>query len=225
MSKNILITGATGNLGSAVAKFFVEAGHQVIGTLSPGRKAPESEVDFYECDLQDAHATQQLFSTLKKKYKTLDAAILLVGGFGMGSIENASSEDMLKMFNLNYLTAFNCSQNAYQWMKENEGGRMIMVGAKPAVEGGGSEVLPYAVSKSAVMKLAELLSESGKAHNIQASVIIPSIIDTRVNRESMPDANFADWVTPEEIAESIGFLVSEKASPLRDAVFKLYKNA
>ncbi len=160
-----------------------------------------------------------------KKYQKLDAVIMLVGGFAMGNIREASSDDMMKMLTLNYFTAFHSAQNAIKWMNEATGGKLIFVGAKPAVEGGGAAVLPYAISKSAVIKLAEIINEDKNNKNIQASVIIPSIIDTPPNREGMPDANFDNWVKPEEIAENIAFLISDKANVLRDTVLKIYNNS
>jgi len=225
MSKNVLITGAAGNLGSAVSKKLISEGYSVIGTIVPGHRAPENGVDFYECDLTDEKATQAFFQTLTKKYQKMDAVIMLVGGFAMGNIREASSDDMMKMLTLNYFTAFHSAQNAINWMNEATGGKLIFVGAKPAVEGGGAAVLPYAISKSAVIKLAEIINEDKNNKNIQASVIIPSIIDTPPNREGMPDANFDNWVKPEEIAENIAFLISDKANVLRDTVLKIYNNS
>lgn len=225
MSKNVLITGAAGNLGSAVSKKLISEGYSVIGTIVPGHRAPENGVDFYECDLTDEKVTQAFFQTLMKKYQKLDAVIMLVGGFAMGNIREASSDDMMKMLTLNYFTAFHSAQNAIKWMNEATGGKLIFVGAKPAVEGGGAAVLPYAISKSAVIKLAEIINEDKNNKNIQASVIIPSIIDTPPNREGMPDANFDNWVKPEEIAENIAFLISDKANVLRDTVLKIYNNS
>ncbi|MEQ8580905.1 MAG: SDR family NAD(P)-dependent oxidoreductase [Marinoscillum sp.] len=225
MSKNVLITGAAGNLGSAVSKKLISEGYSVIGTLVPGHKAPENGVDFYECDLTDERATQIFFQTIRTKYQKLDAVIMLVGGFAMGNIREVSSEDMMKMLTLNYFTAFHSAQNAIKWMNEATGGKLIFVGAKPAIEGGAGAVLPYAISKSAVIKLAEIINEDKNNKNIQASVIIPSIIDTPPNREGMPDANFDNWVKPEEIAENIAFLISEKANVLRGTVLKIYNNS
>lgn len=225
MSKNVLITGAAGNLGSAVSKKLISEGYSVIGTIVPGHRAPENGVDFYECDLTDEKVTQAFFQTLMKKYQKLDAVIMLVGGFAMGNIREASSDDMMKMLTLNYFTAFHSAQNAIKWMNEATGGKLIFVGAKPAVEGGGAAVLPYAISKSAVIKLAEIINEDKNNKNIQASVIIPSIIDTPPNQEGMPDANFDNWVKPEEIAENIAFLISDKANVLRDTVLKIYNNS
>lgn len=224
MPKNILITGATGNLGTAISNKLSEEGHTVFGTVEYGHAKPENKIDYFECDLADESETQELFKKLKSTYKSLDAAICLVGGFAMGNISNSTAKDMTDMFTLNFMTAYNCAKEAYDWMNRSKGGQLIFVGAKPALEGGAAEVLPYAISKSAVIKLAGILNES-ENENIQASVIVPSIIDTPQNRKAMPKANFEDWVTTDELADKVREIISDEKSPLRGNVNKVYNNA
>lgn len=225
MSKTFLVTGAAGNLGSAVTDLLLKEGHQVIGTFVPGHDYPNSEVDFRPCDLTNSDDTEDFFVSLKKSHQKIDGVVMLVGGFSMGNLLSTHSNDINKMISLNLMTAYNTSKYATDWMHNNGGTKLIFVGAKPAIEGGASGVLSYAISKSAVIKLAEIINEDEDLKDIHASVIIPSIIDTPPNRASMPDANFNDWVTPQEIAENISFLLSDKANPLRETVLKLYKNS
>lgn len=224
MPKNILITGSTGNLGKTISKSLSEEGFTVFGTVEYGHAKPEYNVDFFECDLADELETRELFKKLKTKYKFLDAAIFLVGGFAMGNITTATSRDMMDMFKLNYMTAYHCAKEAYDWMHRSNGGQLVFIGAKPALDGGAAEVLPYAVSKNAVIKLAEIINES-ESNEIQASVIVPSIIDTPDNRKAMPDANFSDWVTPEAISDVIKEIISDQGSPLRGTVHRIYNKA
>ena len=223
MAKNILITGTTGGLGTAVAKKFISEGNTIFGSITPGKSTPDDGVNYFEADLTSLDSVSALFGKLSDK--SLEAGVFLVGGFGMGNLENTTKEDIQKQLDLNFLTAFYCCQNLYPLLTKNGGGKIVLIGAKPALEGGGAETLAYTIAKTTVIKLAEIINESGKEDNIQASVVVPSIIDTPTNRKSMPEANFSDWVTPEAIAESIHFLVSEKGNPLRDTVLKLYGNS
>lgn len=225
MSKNILITGATGNLGSAVTERLIKEGYNIIATTRPGKTPQVAGVDFYECDLADEGSVKGCFDRIKPNYKKLDAAVMLAGGFAMGNVRESTSEDLEKMFALNFYTAYFAAQQSILWMNETGGGKLIFTASKPAIEGGGAAVLPYALSKNAVIKLAEAINEDSDNKNIQASVIAPSIIDTPPNREGMPNANFDDWVKPEEIAEQVNFLVSNLSNPLRDTVLKVYNNS
>lgn len=154
----------------------------------------------------------------------ISALVLLVGGFGMGNIGNTSTDDIQKMVALNFNTAYNLIKPYLANAKsQSQQGNIIVVGAKPATNLSGSgETLAYALSKAMVMNLAEVINGSTKEHNVKASVVIPSIIDTPPNRSSMPDANFSDWVQPSAIAQLMVQICSKDFSPVRDGVYKIY---
>ena len=226
--KNVLITGATGNLGTAVCSAFVEAGYHVIGTVENenGDESHDMEnIEFHGIDLTREEKVKSLFEKLKSKYSSLHAAICIAGGFGMSNISNTSKKDIEYQFSLNFLTAFNTAKYAYEWMKQEKFGRIILIGSKPALDGGGAEVLPYAIAKGAVIQLADILNETGPKNGIITSVVAPGIIDTPPNRDAMSGANFEDWVTPEAIAGNILHLVSKEANALRQPVLRLYNNS
>ena len=76
---------------------------------------------------------------------------------------------------------------------------------------------PYAASKSAVARLTEGLAAELKTKRIRVNAVLPSIIDTPANRADMPNADFASWVTADELAEVIAFLLSDRASGITGA--------
>ena len=103
---------------------------------------------------------------------------------------------------------------------------MVFVGSRSALKASeGMHSVAYALSKTLLFKLSELLNAEGAAHNIVTSVVVPSIIDTLVNREGMPHADFSRWVRPEEIAEVMAFIAGDHGNVLRDPVVKVYGNA
>lgn len=225
MNKTLLITGATGNLGSVVSSRLAHEGHQILATVTPGHPHPNNTFSFFECDLTSEQSVLQAFESMQEQYSRLDGVLMLAGGFDMGNIQTATSSEMLKMFELNYMTAFHISQCAINWMQKTGGGDLIFVGAKPALEGNAASMLPYAISKSAVIKLAEIINSDTAQTSVKASVIVPSIIDTPANRASISGARFSDWVTPETIAEAISFLLSTSAKAWRQSVLKIYGNS
>lgn len=225
MGKNILITGATGNLGLAVVKQLQSEGHQILATTRPGKYQSIDGIDFYECDLSNEHSVNECFAKMKNNYQQLDATVMLAGGFGMGNIRESGKDSLDRMFAINFYTAYFTAQQSILWMNETGGGKLIFTGAKPALEGGSASVLPYALSKNAVLQLAKAINEDDQNKDISASVIVPSIIDTPPNREAMPNANFEDWVTPEDIAAQIGYLIADLSNPLRETVLKIYNRA
>jgi NAD(P)-dependent dehydrogenase (short-subunit alcohol dehydrogenase family) len=231
MSKTVIITGAPGNLGGAVTKAFLDAGYKVIGTIEPGKRRAENKdtekLKFIEADLTDEDMTRTFVEEVHKSEGEIAACIMLVGGFGMGDIASTSGEDIAKMVTLNFNTAYYTARPVLKIMKSQSAmGRLIFVGAKPALNpatAGG--VTAYALSKSMVIQLANIINGDAQEHNATATVVVPSIIDTPPNRKSMPDANFGDWVKPEKIASTILFACSEEGADLRGSLLKVYGNS
>ena len=229
MSKIAIITGAAGNLGKAVTRKMVNSGFTVIGTMEPGKdySTDNKQVTYKAVDLSDPEAADSLIQEVVSRYGKIDAVICLVGGFDMGTIPESSHEALLKMINLNFFTAFNVVQPVLKYLPDKkERKSIILVGAKPVFEPQAAKmVFPYALSKSMVIKMAEVINADSEQSNITATVIVPSIIDTPPNRASMPDANFSNWVTPESIANKIAFICGEGGKDLRETVLKIYGNS
>jgi len=228
--KTIIITGAGGNLGVATVRQFLESGYRVIG-LESHPKSPDfagygEHFVFKQVDLTNEKETADLVRGLIVKYGRIDGAILLVGGFASGNLEATGGADIDRMFSLNFKTAYFTARPLIGHLKENKYGRLVFIGARPALEASqGKELVAYALTKSLLFKLADFINEDAKHENIVASVVVPSTLDTTLNRQSMPGVNPADWVKPQQLAEVLEFLFSEKGSALRETVLKVYNNA
>ena len=228
--KTVIITGANGNLGSAVTKEFLDKGYQVVATvIAEAMKADFTAADRLEVrvvNLTDEGETDIFIQSVIGKYKKIDAALLLVGGFAMGNIATTSGADIDKQLSLNFKTAYHVTKPLFRHMMENDNGRLIYIGARPAIEPSqGKDLLAYGLSKSLLFKLAEYLNEEAKGKNVSATVVAPSTLDTPLNRKSMPDTDPYIWVKPSALAEILEFVVSEKGGPLRETVLKVYNNA
>ncbi len=203
--KTVLITGAGGNLGTAVVKHFLSDGYQVLALVAPG-KIPLSNttgVDYFEVDLVQEAAVEELLQRITIKYPIIDAVLLLAGGFEAGAIEGASDESLRRMYSLNFETAYHIARPMFtHMMQQSKGGRIIFIGARPALEPqAGKDLIAYGLSKSLLFKLSEYLNAAGAKNNVVTFVAVPSTIDTPANRASMPTADFTTWRTPEAIAD------------------------
>jgi NAD(P)-dependent dehydrogenase (short-subunit alcohol dehydrogenase family) len=127
---------------------------------------------------------------------------------------------------LNFKTAYFIARPLMQHFEKVGGGQFILIGARPALKAeAGKDYVAYALSKSLVFALSELINASGSGKKISSTVIVPSTIDTEANRKSMPDANFSKWVKAESIAETIEFVLSDAGQSMRDTVIKMYHEA
>ncbi len=222
MDRNIIITGAAGNLGSAVVEKFKREGYKIIATIAPGSGEDVEEADdVYEVDVTNEKSVGDFAKDYKLQYGEVDAIALLVGGFETGSIEDTNLSTMNKMIKLNFFSAFNMVKNFLPVMKKANFGHFLFVGARPSLQAeDGKNTVAYALSKGMVVSLADYVAEESKETKIRAHVFVPSIIDTPENREAMPDADFSHWVNPAEIAEAMHYAVNNLS--LRNMTFKLY---
>jgi len=228
--KTAIVTGASGNMGHAVVKKFIDQGFKVIGTVIPNDPVamdfPADKFEKIVVDLMNEEASQQFIDTILSTHKTIDAAILTVGGFAMGKITETKTSDIQKQYKLNFETAYNVARPIFTQMLKQNSGRIFLIGSKPGLDHrNGKGMVAYGLAKSLIFRLAELMNDESKGTDIVTSVIVPSTIDTPQNRQSMPDAKFDSWVKPEAIADIIYFHCSPEASALREPVIKIYNNA
>jgi NAD(P)-dependent dehydrogenase (short-subunit alcohol dehydrogenase family) len=226
--KTVIVTGAAGNLGEAVAGKFLQNGATVIGTVLHSEPDLNDNSTFRKVgvDLTNEAASWQFVETMVTKYGNLHAAILTVGGFAAGTIADTKTSDITKQYQLNFETAYNIARPVFLQMLKQNSGRIFLIGSKPGLDSrSGKGMIAYGLAKSLIFRLAELMNEEGKSHNVVTSVIVPGTIDTPQNRKAMPDANFDNWVKPEAIADVIYFYCSQQAGILREPLIKVYGNS
>ena len=228
--KKIIITGADGNLGSAVTKLFLEKGYRLIATVlneDAKKKMPQhNNLQVETANLENETEAALFVQNVINSHETIDAGLMLVGGFTAGKIEDTKTGDIKKQIALNFETAYNIIQPLYQHMLKKGYGRLVFIGARPALQAvDGKNAVAYALSKSLLFKLAEFINKDAKGKNITATVVVPSTIDTELNRKNMPDADPNAWVKAEDLAEILEFVCSDRATQLRETVLKVYNNA
>ena len=223
--KTVLVTGATGNLGTAVVNKFLAEGDRVIGTVN--RIAPASNpFEAVPVDLNDEADTEAIVNNIVEKYGAIDVLVATAGGFAMGNIHNTKSSDLNWQYQLNFETAYHVVKPVFKYMMQRGSGRIFLIGSRPGVEDKGSkDVMAYALSKSLLQKLASMLNEEAKNTDVVTSLIVPSVIDTPANRKAMPNANFDAWVKAEAIADVIYFYCSDAGAIIREPIIKVYNKS
>ncbi|HMG83274.1 MAG TPA: SDR family NAD(P)-dependent oxidoreductase [Ferruginibacter sp.] len=228
-NKNIIISGAAGGLGRDVVKKLSNSGYAL--SLIVDEKSINLFNDlpdqFSEAvDLLDEKAAAAFVQKAITTKGGIYAAVLLVGGYAPGDLENATDADIRKMVDLNFITAFHVVKPLLAYFEKQGAGQIILVGSKAAlVASEGAKSFAYALSKSMVISLADMINANKKYPKITASVIVPSTMDTPLNRKEMPDADFTKWVPTKDVAETIDFILGTAGSNLRHTVLKIYNES
>ncbi|MFV8818031.1 SDR family NAD(P)-dependent oxidoreductase [Haliea sp. E17] len=213
-SHRIVITGAAGTLGQAAAEKARASGAYVIGLDIVDTDSVPNTDEYYQLNLMDRDATKARFDT----FGSIDALFNIAGGFTMGDTAfDPTSEQWDKLFALNVNTMRNATMAAVPLLTRKPKSAIVNIGAMGALKGIGT-MSAYCCSKGSVMKLTESLSDELRESGVNVNAVLPSVIDTAPNRESMPDADFSKWVSPAQLAEVICFLASPAASGIHGAL-------
>jgi NAD(P)-dependent dehydrogenase (short-subunit alcohol dehydrogenase family) len=211
--KQIIVTGANGALGGAVANRALEQGASVICVdLSfPGQTNKAHQI---EVDLTDAEQTKSALAGLGR----VDAVCNIAGGFSMGPASyELDNDEWNRLFAINVTTMRNVCAALVPTMCEQRYGKIVNVGANSAREGQG-QMSAYCAAKSTVMRLTESLSKEIRHHGVNVNAVLPSIIDTPTNRSDMPDADYSAWVSPEDLANVMLYLCSDASAAVHGAL-------
>jgi NAD(P)-dependent dehydrogenase (short-subunit alcohol dehydrogenase family) len=216
--KIIVVTGASGALGKVVVATALARGARVaaIDHAASTMKATPDRIELGGVDLTDASEAKKAIDAAASHFGKLDALVNIAGGFAFETTAEGDPKTWQRMYALNVLTALNASRSAIPHLSASGAGRIINVGAMGALQAGAG-MGAYAASKAGVHRLTEALAAEWKG-KITVNAVLPSTIDTAANRASMPNADFAKWVRPEELAEVILFLASDAASAVTGAL-------
>jgi len=218
--RNVLVTGGTGALGTAVVQAFVHAGARVTvswvveaerDALREELGAAAKRVKLERADVTDPDEVAALCVTATEPTGRLDVLAQLVGGFAFAPITETEPKTWHKMIALNATSTFLCAREAVKCMRPH-GGRIVTVAAVPAVARGAANMSAYAAAKAAVLNLTQSLSKEVVGDGITVNALVPSTIDTPANRAAMPDADTSTWLSPAAMAEVILWLVGDSAA-------------
>ncbi len=212
----VIVTGGFGALGRVVVAELTKRGHKVAAVdLAPAPADYPAALALGEVDLTDEAAVAAAYVTVVKQLGGLDGLVNIAGGFIWEPVEGGSLSNWDKMFRMNLRTAAASSSAAIPYLIRH-GGAIVNVGAAGAIQPGAG-MAPYAASKAGVRALTESLADELRSKKVRVNAVLPTIIDTPVNRASMPDAEPTSWVSPQAAAKAIAFLLSDEASAVTGA--------
>ncbi len=225
--RQVVITGGTGALGSAVVAALVEAGavchlpYRSEAEVTRFGLRQNARVKLLAAgDLADEAAVARIYDAVPRLW----ASIHIAGGFAFAPIAETDRKLLMAQIETNLISCFLCCRAAVAAMrKSGNGGRIVNVAARPALEWRqGAKMTAYTAAKAGVAALTAALAEELAGEGILVNAVAPSIMDTSANRQSMPKADYAKWPKVEEVAQSILFLASPRNRVTRGGIVPVY---
>jgi NAD(P)-dependent dehydrogenase (short-subunit alcohol dehydrogenase family) len=219
----VMVTGAAGNLGRAVAQAFSAGGDRLVlvdrsGDALAAAFGSDSENQMLApVDLLDQAAVSGMVATALQRFERIDVLCNLAGGFRMGeAVHETADANWDFLFDLNARSVLHAVRAVVPHMLKQGSGKVVNVGAFSAQKGV-AQMGAYTASKAVVARLTEAMAAELRTQGINVNCVLPTIIDTPENRQAMPDADPAQWVAPADLAQVITFLASDGAKAVHGA--------
>lgn len=232
--KVVLVAGGTGALGRAVTLAFLNQGAQAIVTYRAKKEFTElqaeagphsSFLEGFPTDVVNESAVRDLLGQIVARHKRIDVLVNAVGAYAGGtSLWETDSQVLDQMLALNLRSGFALCRAVVPLMLKQTRGAIVNVASRAAVDHAAGAAA-YAASKAAAVAMIDCLAADLKGTAVRANSVLPSIIDTEVNRKAMPASDFSKWPKPQEIANVILYLASDQAKLIHGAAVPVYGNS
>ena len=229
--KLVVVAGGTGGLGRAVSLAFLAEGAKVVVTYRDQKRfdalrnaaGPNtSSLEGRRVDVTDEAAVRVLVDEVLAKHGSLEVLVNSVGGYAGGvNLWETDAKLFDQMFALNMRPGYVLARATVPAMLKQEHGAIVNIASKAAVDHAAGAAA-YAASKAAAVALMDSLAAELKGTGVRVNSILPSIIDTEINRKAIPKADFASWPKPEDIARVVLFLCSDEAKLIHGAAVPVY---
>ena len=221
-------------MGRAVTLAFLNHGAKAIVTYRSKQEFTELEAEAgshssflegFQTDVVNENAVGELVSQILAKHKRIDVLVNAVGAYAGGiSLWETDSQVLDKMLALNLRSGFVLCRAVVPLMLKQGRGAIVNVASRAAVDHAAGAAA-YAAAKAAAVAMIDSLAADLKGTGVRAHSVLPSIIDTEVNRKAMPNSDFSKWPKPQEIANVILYLSSDQAKLIHGAAVPVYGNS
>ncbi|HET8985923.1 MAG TPA: SDR family NAD(P)-dependent oxidoreductase [Trueperaceae bacterium] len=231
----VFVTGAGGSVAPFVGADFLELGRRVVLFDRPGKEArvvarqprfaaasENGDLLIRGVDLASEGDVARTFAAAEERAGYCRALINMAGGFGMAPADKASIDDLDAMLDVNLRSAVNATRAVLPGMLKRGAGFVLAIGAGAALTPSAGKTA-YAAAKAAVSAyFGSLAAEVGK-RGVSVAVLHPmGTIDTQANRDAMPDADTATWISLDAMVGAIRYLATR---PARGIVHELKLSA
>ncbi|ALO34104.1 oxidoreductase [Colwellia sp. MT41] len=224
MKKVCVITGGSSGIGLSMVKLFVDNDYRVFNL----DLSPSAHGDFRQCDVSNLAQVTAIINDIAEQ-NTINVLISNAGIHFSANIENTSEADLDKVFSINVKGAYAAIKAVLPSMKANKNGAIILMASDQALIAKHNS-FAYNLTKSALASIAKTTALDYAAFNIRANAVCPGTIETPLYHQAIDNycqKSGADKAAvhraeeqlqplqrlgqPEEVAELVLFLASDKA--------------
>ncbi len=207
--KTILLSGATGQVGAALAKALVSTGAQVAAAVRKRRQVERLEKILAGTKhlvglvaATDSEAAAGLVKGVEDSLGPIDAFISVAGAFQFAAASEDKALDTYQLLEANFLSVVTLARALMGPMRRRQAGNLVFTGAR-AVGSAARGMSSYLASKAALHAWACCVHEELKTQGVRVVVITPGVIDTDSNRTAMPDADHASWLPIPAVVDTL----------------------
>lgn len=224
MTRNVLVTGATGTIGGVIANSFKNNGYRVcaVGRNKKKLESLKESFDFcYSFDLEQNGACEELFKVVQKEFGNIDILVNNAGQYIWAPIEKTTDEQITTLMKINFEVPFRLTKLIIPDMQKNAWGRIINIGSISGAVGEANATL-YSGTKSALIGFTKALALEKADKKITVNVINPGWVNSELTENALNNDSFTveetlemipqrRFIEPMEIAECALYLASEQA--------------
>lgn len=217
MTKNCLIVGASGGIGTEISKkiaeqdynlFLIGRNKKKLSNLKKeiNKKNNSIKIEFDVVDLTNDQSITKVIKNIRKKFHEIDILINAAGIFLVKPLHNSSIEDFDTSYKINIRAPFIFCKEFSKDMKKKKWGRIINLGSSSSYNGFKNGAI-YCSTKHSLLGLSRALFSELKEDGIRTFCISPGSTQTRMGKISK-EQNFKTFLNPKEIADYISFIIS-----------------
>ncbi|MGN0627000.1 MAG: elongation factor P 5-aminopentanone reductase [Oscillospiraceae bacterium] len=224
MAKVVLVTGGSRGIGAAVCRKFAAEGYTVAINYEKSEEKAKALADeiggrAFRADVSDYAEVSKMFSEIEAQLGGVNVLVNNAAVSVVGLFQDMTDGEWERLFGVNVKGVFNCAKRAVGNMLKEQAGSIVNLSSMWGVTGGSCEA-HYSAAKAAVIGYTKALAKELGPSGIRVNCVAPGTVATEMNaRLSKEDLDaLAEETplgrigTPEEIAEAVFFLASEKAS-------------